>query len=149
MSLRLHTIKPAKGATKKRKRVGRGNASGHGTYSTRGLKGQRSRSGGKSGLKLRGFRANLQNAPKLRGFNSPKPAKAELKLSDIQTHFNDGDVVSPETVKEKKIIKSSKSGIKVLGNGNLTKKVTIKGCYISASAAEKVQAAGGKVEPIK
>ncbi|MCK4554160.1 hypothetical protein KAU19_04310, partial [Candidatus Parcubacteria bacterium] len=68
--LRLHNIKPNKKAVKKRKRVGRGNASGHGTYSGRGIKGQRSRSGGKSGLKRLGMKMILRNIPKKRGFKS-------------------------------------------------------------------------------
>ena len=87
--LSLHTIKPNKGETKKRKRVGRGNASGHGTYSGRGQKGQRSRSGGKSGLKRKGMKQILLQTPKLRGFKSDKPKNQVINLVDINKNFKE------------------------------------------------------------
>ena len=88
MSLSLHTIKPSKGAAKKRKRVGRGNASGHGTYSTRGLKGQKSRSG-VSGLKRLGLKMTLSRIPKKRGFKSPKAKNQVVNLTDINENFKE------------------------------------------------------------
>lgn len=146
MALTLHTLRPSKGSQKRRKRVGRGNASGKGTYSTRGLKGQRSRSGGKSGLKRRGLRANLQNIPKLRGFTSNRPEKQEVSLSLLDTVCIDGDIVTPAFLIEKSVIKGTKGGVKILSNGDITKKITIEKCAISASAAEKVKAAGGEIK---
>ena len=90
--LSLHTIKSAKGATKKRKRVGRGNASGQGTYSGRGIKGQKSRSG-VSGLKRLGMRQILRRIPKQRGFKSLKPDNQVVNLADINKHFKKGDLI--------------------------------------------------------
>ena len=84
MTLSAHTISGNKSASPRKKRVGRGNASGRGTYATRGLKGQRSRSGGKGGLKLRGFKQSLQKVPKLRGFKSPNPANQTVSLGTIE-----------------------------------------------------------------
>ena len=144
MKLALHSLKPATGSKKRKKRVGRGNASGHGTYSTRGMKGQRSRSGGKGGLKRLGFKANLRNIKKSRGFNSIRTANTEIKLVDLVL-FGDGDVVSPQTLHEKGLIKSAKEGIKILSNGDVNKKLTIKNCSVSAQAKEKIEKAGGSV----
>jgi len=144
--LSLHSLKPAKNSKKNKKRVGRGNASGHGTYSTRGLKGQRSRSGGKGGLKLRGLRMNLLNAPKLRGFKSPNKPKLEIKLDALNAICNDGDVVTPQFLIEKGLIKTARYGVKILSNGTFNKKVTIDGCAVSAAAQTKVEVAGGSVK---
>ena len=120
MPLSLHTIKPAKGATKKRKKVGRGNASGRGTYSGRGIKGQRSRSGGKSGLKRLGMRIILKNIPKKRGFKSDKPKNQVVNLTDLNKHFKDGDVVSPKSLLKAGLIDTIKLPVKILGKGELT-----------------------------
>ncbi|PIY78798.1 MAG: 50S ribosomal protein L15, partial [Parcubacteria group bacterium CG_4_10_14_0_8_um_filter_35_7] len=88
MSLSLHNLKSRK--RKKRKRVGRGNASGHGTYSGRGLKGQKSRSGGKKGLKLKGFKVIIQNIPKTRGFKSIHPKMEIVNTGDLEKKFKEG-----------------------------------------------------------
>lgn len=122
MALNLHTIKPAKGVAKKRKRVGRGNASGRGTYSGRGIKGQRSRSGGKSGLKRLGMKTILRNIPKKRGLKSGKPKNQVVNLADLNKHFKDGDVVSPKSLLKAGLIDTIKMPVKVLGNGELTVK---------------------------
>lgn len=118
MSLSLHTIKPAKGATKKRKRVGRGNASGHGTYSTRGLKGQKSRSG-VSNLKRLGMKMTLMRTPKKRGFKSLKAKNQVVNLEDINKNFKDGEVINPKTLFKKGLINAIETGVKILGKGNL------------------------------
>ncbi|MEK7097792.1 MAG: uL15 family ribosomal protein, partial [Patescibacteria group bacterium] len=97
MSLSLHTIRPASGSTKKRKRVGRGNASGHGTSATRGTKGQRSRTG-VSGLKRLGMKSMLLSIPKKRGFNSLKSKNQVVNLLDINKHFKEGETVNPKTL---------------------------------------------------
>jgi len=107
MSLSLHTIKPAKGSTKKRKRVGRGNASGHGTYSTRGIKGQKARSG-VSNLKRLGMKMTLMRTPKKRGFKSLKPKDQVLNLTDINKNFKDGDTINPKILLKKGLIDTIK-----------------------------------------
>jgi large subunit ribosomal protein L15 len=139
MSLSLHTIKPAKGATKKRKRVGRGNASGHGTYSTRGIKGQKARSG-VSNLKRLGMKMTLMRTPKKRGFKSLKPKDQIVNLVDINKHFKDGDVVSPKTLLKKGLIDTIKIGVKVLGKGDLkVKNLKFEGVKMSESVKGKLE----------
>lgn len=118
MSLSLHTIKPASGSTKKRKRVGRGNASGHGTSATRGTKGQRSRTG-VSGLKRLGMKSMLLSIPKKRGFNSLKSKNQVVNLLDINKHFKEGETVNPKTLIKKGLIEKTEAGVKILGKGEL------------------------------
>ncbi len=138
MSLSLHTIKPAKGSTKKRKRVGRGNASGHGTYSTRGLKGQKSRAG-VSNLKRLGMKMTLMRTPKKRGFKSLKPKDQVLNLTDINENFKDGDTINPKALLKKDLIDTIKIGVKVLGNGELKlKNLKFEGVKMSESVREKL-----------
>ncbi|HDQ22580.1 MAG TPA: 50S ribosomal protein L15 [Candidatus Uhrbacteria bacterium] len=144
-ALKLYNLKPAKGAKKRKKRVGRGNASGHGTYATRGLKGQRSRSGGKGGLKLKGLKANIQSIPKLGGFKSLKPKLAVVNLKDLEKNFSDNEIVTAAKLKSKSLIKSIRPGVKVLGMGKLDKKLILKVDKISESAREAVEKAGGKI----
>lgn len=128
--LSLNTIKKSKGADKKKKRVGRGNASGHGTYSTRGLKGQKSRSG-VSGLKKLGMKKNLLKIPKLRGFKSKNPKNQIVSVKMLNANFKNQDTVSPETLLEKKLILSKTAPIKVLGKEKLTVKVKFAGVKMS------------------
>jgi len=144
-ALKLYNLKPAKGAKKRKKRVGRGNASGHGTYATRGLKGQRSRSGGKGGLKFKGLKANIQNIPKLGGFKSLKPKLAVVNLKDLEKNFSDNEIVTAAKLKSKGLIKSIRPGVKILGMGKLDKKLILKVDKISESAREAVEKAGGKI----
>jgi large subunit ribosomal protein L15 len=130
--LSLNTIKKAKGSAKKIKRVGRGNASGHGTYSTRGLKGQRSRSG-VSNLKRLGMRKQLLAIPKVRGFKSLKPKNQVVSVKAINTHFKDNEIVSPESLVSKKLISNLNSPVKILGKEKLTVKVSFEKVLLSAS----------------
>ena len=148
MAIGLHNLSPAKGSRRKKKRVGRGNASGHGTYSTRGLKGQRSRSGGKSGLKLRGFKQRIKQTPKLRGFKSKNIPMETVNLRDLDLKFSNGGVVTPDELVKMNLIKDTKNGVKVLGDGKLTKKLTVKVNAFSKSAESDIIDAGGKVELI-
>lgn len=120
--LSLNTIAKSKGSAKKIKRVGRGNASGHGTYSTRGLKGQKSRSG-VSGLKRLGMKKQLLQIPKARGFRSLQPKNQVVSLKAVNQHFKDGETVSPETLAEKKLISKTAIPVKILGKEKLTVKV--------------------------
>lgn len=146
MSLGLHNLKPAPGSRKKRKRVGRGNASGHGTYSTRGLKGQRSRSGGKSGLRYKGAKATIKNIPKKRGFKSLKPKMEIVNLEDLERKFQVGDTVDPNEMLTLGLVKDIKNGIKILGQGKLSKKLIVKAQGFSKSARDGIVKAGGSVE---
>src|SRR3989339_714160 len=118
MSLSLHTIKSNKGATKKRKRIGRGNAAGQGTYCGKGLKGQKCRSG-VSGLKRRGMRQILLKTPKERGFKSLASKKEVVSMDLINKHFKDGETIEPNILFEKKIISTKKHGVKILATGDL------------------------------
>lgn len=134
--LGLHTIKPNKGATHKKKRVGRGNASGHGTYSGRGLKGQKSRSGGKSGLKRKGMKQILLQTPKLRGFKREKLNNQIVNISDINKYFKDGEVVNVNILRKKGIINNIQEPVKILGNGEL-KRSSLK--FVNVQTSKSVQ----------
>ncbi len=121
MPLALHTIKPAKNSKRKEKRLGRGNSSGHGTYSGKGIKGQKARSG-VGGLKRLGMKQILLRTPKLRGFKSLKEKDQVVNLDKISKYYKDNEVVNPETLKEKGLINSDKKPVKILGRGELTVK---------------------------
>lgn len=143
--LSLNNLQPAKGSTKKRKRVGRGNASGHGTYSTRGLKGQKSRSG-VTGLKRLGMKPMLLNLPKVRGFKSKMPKNQTVNLFDLNKYFKDGDKISPKTLVKAGLILDAAAPVKILGQGELkTKKLELVGVKISDGAKKQIEKTGGKV----
>jgi len=140
MSLSIHTIKPARGAKKKRKRVGRGDSSGKGTYSGRGIKGQRSRSGGKSGLKKLGMRQMLLQVPKKRGFKSVKPKNQVVNLVDINKNFKDGNLINPKILLKAGLIGTIKLPVKILGKGELKmKNLKFEGVKMSGAVSEKVE----------
>jgi len=121
MALSINNIKSKKGSIKKRKRIGRGNAAGQGTYSGKGLKGQKSRSG-VSNLKRLGMKQVLLRTPKKRGFTSLKPKAQIVNLIEINKHFKGKDIVSPQTLLKKGLIDNIKSGVKILGVGKLKEK---------------------------
>lgn len=141
---------PKSNETKSRKRVGRGPGSGMGKTATRGENGQKSRSGASIKPWFEGGQSTLFRRLPKRGFNNARFTKrfATINLSDLNKFFKDGDVVSPETLAEKKIIKKELCGIKILGNGNLEKKLTIKAHRFTSSAVTKIEEAGGKAEVI-
>jgi len=145
MALRINDLKPAKGSKKKRKRVGRGNSSGHGTYSTRGMKGQRSRSGGKKGLKAKGIKNIIQNIPKKKGFKSMHPKKSVINLSDLERHYGDKAEITPKVLLKSGLIANIKVGVKILGKGEITKAFNINGCDVSKSAVKAIKKAGGMI----
>lgn len=136
--------------TKARKRVGRGPGSGMGKTSTRGQKGQKSRSGASIPAWFQGGQTPLYRRIPKRGFSNAKfrTEFATINLSDLNKFFKDGDVVTPELLKEKGIIKQQLCGVKVLGNGELEKKITVKANRFSSSAVTKIESAGGKAEVI-
>ncbi|MDR2978403.1 MAG: 50S ribosomal protein L15 [Rickettsiales bacterium] len=146
--MKLHGLNALPEA-KKNKRVGRGPGSGMGKTSTRGEKGQKSRSGASIPAWFQGGQSTLFRRIPKRGFNNARFTKeyAVINLTDLEK-FNDGDVITPELLNEKGIIKKQLSGIKVLGHGELTKKITIKAHRFSSKAVTKIEQAGGTVEVI-
>ena len=146
--MQLNDLRPAEGAKKARKRIGRGNASGHGTTAGRGTKGQLSRSGGGKGAGFEGGQTQLaMRLPKLPGFtNRNRVEYAPVNVSRLEEKFADGDTVDTDSLIAAGIIKREYELVKVLGNGEITKKLTVKVDKVSASAKAKIEAAGGKVE---
>ena len=147
--MQLKDLRPAEGSKKARKRVGRGNSSGHGTTAGRGTKGQLSRSGGGKGAGFEGGQQPLaMRLPKLPGFtNHSRVEYAPVNVARLDGLFVDGDTVDAESLMAKGVIKHDYIPVKVLGDGELTKKLTVKVDKVSASAKAKIEAAGGKVEP--
>ena len=139
-----HTIQTSR-TTQKKKRVGRGNASGKGTYSARGMKGQRARSGGKRGTKRRGFKQALQKVPKLRGFKSIAARPQTVKLADLERACDAGAAVTPWTLKKAGVARDPKNGIKIVASGTLSKKLMIEGCLATKSAVAAIEKAGGSI----
>ncbi len=136
--LSLNEVKKAKGSSQKRKRVGRGNSSGHGTYSTRGLKGQKSRSG-VSNLKRLGMKMQLLQTPKSRGFRSIKPKNQVVSVKVINNNFKDGEIVNADSLFAKDLISSKDLPIKVLGKEKLTVKVKMEGIKMSESVIAQLK----------
>ena len=146
--MQLNDLRPAEGSTKNRKRLGRGNSSGQGTTAGRGYKGQLSRSGGGKGAGFEGGQQPLaMRLPKLPGFtNHSRVEYAPVNVSRLDALFADGDVVDGTSLVEKGVIKAEFIPVKVLGDGELTKSLTVRVDKVSASAQAKIEAAGGKVE---
>lgn len=144
MALTPSTIRPARGSQKTTKRVGRGAGSGKGTTAARGQKGQKARSGGTRGIARRALRAMVLKVPKLRGFRSMYGRPETITLATLNGKFSDGDVVTPEILKQKKLTRGG-SEVKVLATGELTKKITLKGCLATKRVVEMVEKVGGKV----
>jgi len=143
--LSLSNLKPAKGSKKNRKRVGRGNASGHGTYSTRGLKGQNSRSG-VSGLKRLGMKPMLLNLPKKRGFTSLQDKDQVVNLVAINRNFKDGGKVTSNTLLKVGLIEDASKSVKILGQGHLVlKNLELVNLKVSATAKAQIEKLGGKI----
>ncbi len=141
---------PRSNETKSIKRVGRGPGSGMGKTSTRGEKGQKARSGSSIKAWFQGGQTPLHRRIPIRGFNNKNftVRYATLNLSDLEKFFNDGDVVTPEILKERKIIKKELNGIKILAGGELTKKLTVRAHRFTTAAVTKIENAGGKAEVI-
>ncbi|MBD7970978.1 50S ribosomal protein L15 [Paenibacillus gallinarum] len=146
--MKLHELSPAPGSRKERKRVGRGTSSGMGKTSGRGHKGQNSRSGGGVRPGFEGGQNPLYRRLPKRGFTNPtRKEYAVVNLEDLNS-FEAGTEVTPEILVNSGIVKNTKSGIKILGNGDITVKLTVKANKFSQSAVEKIEAAGGKTEVI-
>ena len=147
--MELNELKYTTGSNKNRKRVGRGIGSGHGKTSGRGQKGQNARSGGGVRVGFEGGQNPLVFRIAKRGFNNYEFATryAVINISDLEK-FEDGAEVTPELLKEMGIVKNMKDGLKVLGNGELTKKLTVSANKFSKVAKEKIDNAGGKAKVI-
>lgn len=144
----LHNLPGQIGAKKRKKVVGRGNSSGHGTYSTRGGKGQTARTGGSSGLKLFGLRSVIMRTPKSRGFKSLNSKLEIVNLGDIERVFSSGAIVSPKELLAKGLIATTSHGVKILNKGKLTKPMIIKAQAFSAQAKLMIEAVKGEAKLI-
>lgn len=146
--MKLHELSPAPGSVKKAYRVGRGAGSGNGKTAGKGHKGQNARSGGGVRPGFEGGQMPLQRRVPKRGFNNIfATVYATVNVSDFE-RFEDGTVVDVNVLKEAGLVKKVNDGVKVLGNGELTKKLTVNAAAFSASAKEKIEKAGGKAEVI-
>ena len=145
--MKLHELKYNEGSKKSVKRLGRGSSSGTGKTSGKGHKGQNARSGGGVKPTFEGGQLPLYRRLPKRGFSNAmfKTTYSIINVSDLNM-FDEGTVVTPELLKEMGIIKKQLSGVKVLGNGSLEKKLTVRANVFSNSAKEKIEAAGGKAE---
>ena len=144
--MKLHDLKPAVGATTAPKRLGRGTGSGLGKTSGKGHKGAKARSGGGKRPGFEGGQMPLTMRLPKRGFtNKWRVEYATVNVERLNI-FEDGEVVTPVELVESGILKNVQDGVKILGNGEITKKLTVKATKFTASAKEKIEAAGGKVE---
>jgi large subunit ribosomal protein L15 len=149
MALSLNNLKPTKGSTHKKKRVGRGPGSGLGKTSGRGHKGQKSRSGYSSRPGFEGGQMPLQRRLPKRGFtNIFKKEWIEISLAKIDSHFAAGEEVTPEILHERGLIKKAKHDLVILGNGDLTKSINISAHRFTKTAKDKIEKAGGAATQI-
>ena len=146
--MKLHELRAAEGSTKNRKRRGRGRATGQGTTGGRGMNGQKSRSGGGVRLGFEGGQMPLYRRIPKRGFtNIFGKEYTEINVEALN-RFEAGTVVTEQLLKEEGLVKQVKDGVKVLGQGNLEKGITVQAAKFTKSAAEKIEAAGGKAEVV-
>lgn len=146
--MKLHELRAAEGATKNRKRKGRGTATGQGKTAGRGMNGQNSRSGGGTRLGFEGGQMPLYRRLPKRGFTNIWATEYTILNVDDLNRFESGTVVTPELLQEMGIVKQVKDGIKILGDGKIEKDVTVKAHKFSKTAIEKIESAGGKAEVI-
>ena len=146
--LNLHDLSPAPGSNPKAYRKGRGKGSGNGTTAGRGQKGQKARSGGGVRVGFEGGQMPLVRRLPKRGFNNIFAKRLEIVNLSSLNKFEDGATVNVCDLLEKGILSKCEHGVKILGNGTLTKKLTVRASAFSASAKEKIVAAGGKYEVI-
>ena len=146
--MKLHELKPAEGSAKAAWRKGRGTGSGNGKTAGKGHKGQNARSGGGVRPGFEGGQLPLYRKLPKRGFhNKFATVYATVNVSRLNV-FEDGTVVDLDTLMAKKIVRKANDGLKILGNGELTRKLTVKANVFSATAKEKIEAAGGKIEEV-
>jgi len=143
--IRLHTIKPARGSRKVRRLVGRGPGSGLGKTSGRGSKGQRARSGGKSGLKLKGLKRIVLRIPKNRGFKTQTPHPQTITLDQLEAWYASGAMVDVKSLKRAGHIQNKANGAKVVNSGKLTKAIKLVGVEATPGAKAAIEKAGGSL----
>jgi len=146
--VKLHELKPSEGARHTRKRIGRGIGSGTGKTAGKGTKGQNARSGGGVRLGFEGGQNPLARRLPKRGFTNPTRKEFSIINLDLLNSFAEGTIVTPELLIENGYVKQVKDGIKVLGNGELNIKLTVKANKFSEAAVKKIAAAGGQIEVI-
>lgn len=140
--MQIHQLKIK--TQKKKRRIGRGGKKG--TYSGRGMKGQKSRSGANVNPIFEGGRSTLiEHLPKIRGFKSRRPKNQVVDLAHLEKYFADGDTVNPQSLLAKKLADNIKTPIKILGDGEIGKKLTIEKCLVSKKAKSKIEKAGGRI----
>lgn len=147
MTFQIQDLKPAPGSTHKRKRVGRGRSSGHGKTCGRGTKGEKAR--GKIRQGFEGGQMPLQRRlPKLKGFKPRNRREFQLVNVEKLNVFADGELVSPETLEERGLIREAAKDVKILGSGELERKLEVKAQAFTAGAISKIEARGGSVEVV-
>lgn len=146
--MQLHELKPSVGSRKERKRKGRGIGTGNGKTAGKGHKGQNARSGGGVRPGFEGGQMPIFRRLPKRGFNNPNRTEYAIVNLDTLNRFEEGTEVTPALLVESGVVKNEKSGIKVLGKGNLEHKLTVKAHKFSGSAKEAIEAAGGTTEVV-
>lgn len=147
--MKLHELSPVPGSTKERKRIGRGPASGQGKTAGKGHKGQKARAGRGMQIGFEGGQMPLQRRIPKRGFNNIfRKEFAIVNLASLDKAFNDGDTVTIEALVASGLVKKTLDGVKVLGNGEITKKLTVQVNAYSETAKSKIEAAGGNAEVV-
>jgi large subunit ribosomal protein L15 len=146
--MKLHELKPAEGSRKERKRLGRGIGSGQGKTAGKGHKGQNARSGGGVRLGFEGGQTPLFRRLPKRGFTNISRKEYAVVNLTVLNRFEEGTEVTPELLIETGVVKNEKAGIKVLANGTIEKKLTVKAHKFSSAAKEAIEAAGGTTEVI-
>lgn len=147
--MKLHELSPAEGATKEVKRIGRGHGSGQGKTAGKGHKGQWARSGGGVKPGFEGGQTKLAMRIPKRGFNNIFATEyATVNVSDLEKRFESGAVIDDAALIESGLLKKTLDGVKILGNGEITKSFTVKAAKFSAAAKEKIEGAGGKAEVV-
>jgi len=147
--MKLHELSPAEGSTKARKRIGRGPASGQGKTAGKGHKGQLARAGRGMRAGFEGGQMPLQRRLPKRGFNNIfRKEIAIVNVKALNEAFDNGAVVTIDELVAKGLVKDQLDGVKVLGNGELSKSLTVKANFFSESAKQKIEAAGGKAEEV-
>ncbi len=145
--MNLHTMKPTKGSTHKTKRLGKGESSGQGKTAGKGHKGQKARSGGGVRVGFEGGQMPIHRRLPKRGFNNKRFADKVVivNTSQLEIFFEADATVNEESLREKGLVKGAFDQIKILGNGDLSKKLSVAVCAVSATAKAKIEAAGGTI----
>ena len=146
--MEINKLKPRPGSLKSKKRVGRGDSSGHGNTAGRGTKGQRSRSGVKIGAYFEGGQMPLSRRVPKRGFRNVFRKRYAIINVEQLNRFNDGETITPERLIEDGLIKKIMNGLKILSKGEMNKKIIVKAHKFSKEAINKIESAGGKAEVI-